>query len=117
MRVIRWMILLGFLVFAAGILLLTYGSNSRIGFGLAITGFTLAFLGVVGGNWIMSYFPGVEGHGKVYRVAIVGFCIAVIGIVLGEFLPDVGAVVMVGGICTIIVGCIVAVMRINRGKP
>jgi len=108
------MILLGFLVFAVGILFLTYGSHDRLGFGFGLTGFSLVLLGVVGGNWIASYLPGVEGHGRVHRVALVGFCIAVVGIVLGEFLPDVGAIVMIGGLCTMFVGFIAAVIRIKR---
>ena len=116
MHAIRWMILLGFFVFALGTLFLTYGSNDRIGFGLGLTGFTLVLLGVVGGNWIASHSPGVGGYGRVHRVAIVGFCIAVAGIVLEEFIPNVGVIVMVGGLCTMFVGFIVAVMRINRSN-
>jgi hypothetical protein len=108
------MILLGFFVFALGILFLTYGSNDRIGFGLGLTGFTLVLLGVVGGNWIASRSPSVGGYGAVHRVAIVGFCVAIAGIVLEEFLPSVGVIVMVGGLCTMFIGFIVAVIRINR---
>ena len=108
------MILLGFLVFGVGVLVSTYGGNIRIGYGLGLIGFVMAFLGVVAGNWIMSRLAGMGAHGRVHRLAIAGFCVTVAGIIAGEFFPDAGAIVVVGGLCMIFLSAISALLRINR---
>jgi peptidoglycan/LPS O-acetylase OafA/YrhL len=107
------MILLGFLVFGLGVLFL-YLENDRIGFALGITGFTSALLGVIGGNWIAANSVEIRGHRTAHKVAVVGFCIAVVGIVLDEFLAKVGAFVMIGGLCTMFFGFLLAVRSINQ---
>lgn len=116
MRVIRWMILLGFLVFTLGILLSTYFDNDRLGFSLSICGFALALLGIVGGNWIAASKVGVESYARAHRVAVVGFSIAVVGILLGEFFSGIGSYVMAGGLGVMFLGFIFAVWAINRRK-
>ena len=113
-RVIRWMILCGFLVFALGILLSTYFNNERIGFSLSIAGFALALLGIVGGNWIAASKVGVQSYANAHRIAVVGFLIAVVGILLGEFFSGIGSYVMAGGLGVMFLGFIVAVWAINR---
>lgn len=114
MRAIRWMILLGFLVFAAGILFLTYLDNDRVGYALGVTGFALVLLGVVGGNWLASHAPEMERYGRAHRVAVVGFSVTVVGIVVGEFFPNIGVFVFVGGLCIMFFGFILTVWSISK---
>ena len=110
MQVIRWMMLVGFLVFAAGLLFLSYFDNQRIGLALGIVGFALVLLGVVGGNWMASHSVPNQRYGRAHRISVVGFCIAVVGIVVGEWLSDVGTFVMVAGLCTMFLGFFLVVL-------
>lgn len=104
MQPIRWMISVGFLVFAVGLLLLGYFNKQRIGFALGIVGFALVVLAVVGGNWIASHSVPNQRYGRAHRISIIGFCIAGVGILAGEWWPDVGRYIMVGGLCTMFLG-------------
>ncbi len=113
MHVIRWMILVGFVVFFLGAAFL-YFDISRLGINLGIIGFTLALLGAIGGNWVASKAHSNQRYGKAHRIALAGFCIAIVGMVCGEFFPDLGSVVMIAGLSTMFLGFFFAVWSINR---
>ena len=114
MKTIRWMLLVGFVTFILGgaLLVLNY---DKIGMGLGIAGFSLALLGIVGGNWVAARSHENTSYGVAHRIALIGFCISVVGIVGGDFLPALGNTVMIGGLCVMFFGFIFTMWKISKG--
>ena len=108
----RSIILVGMLIFLVGIV-----EGSDIGIVVGMVGFALVFSAIVFGNWMVIRAVEDLSKKRAYRICIAGFLLGCIGIVVGNWLPQLGGIVMGTGMAVAFVGFVLLAREIGRSGP